>query len=74
MKKRQAEEYFQQLKRIDKDRDIKLAELINILTGGAITVRQFYQFTDHLKGNEFGEYNHIDEHIDQKDWRQLDFP
>lgn len=39
MKKRQAEEYFQQLKRIDKDRDIKLAELINILTGGTITVR-----------------------------------
>lgn len=69
MKKRQAEEYFGQLKKIDKDRNIKFADLINILTGGTISIKEYERFIDELKSNEFGEFNYIDEDIDKQDWR-----
>jgi hypothetical protein len=51
MKKKQAEEYFNQLKKIDKGRNIKLADLINILTGGSISTKEYYQFIDYLASN-----------------------
>ena len=73
MKKKQAQEYFNQLKKIDQDKNIKLADLINILTGGAINTKQYYEFLDYLKSNQFGQYNTIDENIDQQDWREFEF-
>jgi hypothetical protein len=39
---------------------MKLAEIVNILTGGNVSPKNYQDFIDYLSSNEFGEYNFID--------------
>ena len=54
MRKQQAHQYFEHLKRIDSNNTISLTSIINIITAARITPQLFRQFTDYLKSNEFG--------------------
>jgi hypothetical protein len=51
MKKKQAQEYFEQLKKIERAKNITLAEIINILTGGDINTNHFKSFSAYVASN-----------------------
>ena len=46
MKKEQAQEYFEQLKKLDKAKSTTLPEVINIITGGAILLQKAQKFIE----------------------------
>jgi len=46
MKKEQAREYFEQLKKIDKAKNTPLPEVINIITAGTIPITKAHKFIE----------------------------
>ena len=54
MKRYQAEQYFEQLKKIDSDKGMTLPEMVNVLTGGGISVKHVENFVTYVTSNEFG--------------------
>lgn len=51
MNKKEAEEYFEELKKMDKARTMDLPEVINILTNGSISINRAKHFISSVACN-----------------------
>ena len=51
MRRYQAEQYFEQLKQMHQQKQMTLAQMVNVLTGGAISVDQTNQFSAYVTSN-----------------------